>query len=130
MNGNIASKERRILVVEDAAVIRDLLVAIFASAGYQATAVQDAREAPAVARRIRPHLITLDCGRADRRRTDVLRALAADPTTAPIPVVVISASAVDRGPDDTGPIARTFRKPFDPEAVIQAVNTLAGEAHS
>ncbi|MCW2855617.1 MAG: sensor protein [Marmoricola sp.] len=49
-----------------------------------------------LARRYRPTLILLDLNLADLPGVDVLRELRADPTTATIPVVVISADAMPR----------------------------------
>ena len=124
----IPSHQRRILVVEDSGVIRELLVYLFRSAGYQTTAAERADDAAGLARHYIPHAITLDCGQIASRQADVLRALAADPV-----------HGLHTGRDHlrehrrlrpgrarTG--RRRFRKPFVPDAVLRAVDELVRDS--
>lgn len=60
----------------------------------------------------KPDLVILDLALPGLDGYEVLRMLKADPSTAEIPVLVVSASAFDRPADVSGFIA-ALRKPFD-----------------
>ena len=60
----------------------------------------------------KPDLVILDLSLPGMDGYDILRAIKADPTTAEIPVLVVSVSRFDRPADVAGFVA-ALRKPFD-----------------
>jgi len=83
----------RILVVDDVATNRIILKAKLSLACYDVLLAADGRAALAVAAAARPDLILLDLTMPDIDGLQVLRRLKADPETAPIPVIVVTAHA-------------------------------------
>ena len=59
-----------------------------------------------------PDLVILDLSLPGMDGYDILRAFKADPTTAEIPVLVVSVHPFER-PDDVGGFVAALRKPFD-----------------
>lgn len=60
----------------------------------------------------KPDLVILDLSLPGMDGYDILRAMKSDPTTADIPVLVVSVNQFDR-PDDVGGFVAALRKPFD-----------------
>lgn len=60
----------------------------------------------------RPDLVILDLALPDIDGYEVLRTIKADPTTADVPVLVVSASPFQRPPEIEGFVG-ALRKPFD-----------------
>ncbi len=81
-----------ILVVDDDPKIQRMLKQHLSAAGYTVFLAKDGREGLALARKIRPKLITLDILMPEMDGWEVLRSLKADPGTAGIPVVMTSVS--------------------------------------
>src|SRR6478736_7358070 len=82
----------RILVVEDQDSIRRMIEALVQARGYDVTAVASGTKALDVAMTNPPHLVLLDLnlpGQFDG--FEVCRRLRADPLTANVPVIIISA---------------------------------------
>jgi len=80
-----------VLVVEDSKFLRANREHILKKAGYLVVTAVDGMEALAVARERLPDLILLDMMLPKLDGPSVLRALKADPATAKIPVVVVTA---------------------------------------
>lgn len=83
----------RILVVDDVATNRIVMKVKLASACYSVDQAGSGAAALAAARDNKPDLILLDVMMPDMSGLDVCRALKADPATADIPVVLITALA-------------------------------------
>jgi len=81
----------RILVVDDDRATRDLLEAVLTDAGYEVTLVPGGPAALAAVATAPPALILLDLRMPGMSGLEVCRALKRDPTTAPIPVLVVTA---------------------------------------
>jgi DNA-binding response OmpR family regulator len=79
-----------VLVVEDDAGARELLRTYLEQGGYRVAAVADGASAVEQARALRPAAITLDVIMPGRDGWEVLQALKDEPTTADIPVVIVS----------------------------------------
>ncbi|MGA2360345.1 MAG: response regulator [Terriglobales bacterium] len=79
-----------ILVVEDSRFIRTTIKQVLVEAGFGVVDVSDGEEALRLARNGRPHLIILDMLLPKMGGELVLRFLKHDPTTASIPVIVVS----------------------------------------
>ena len=82
-----------VLVVEDDPGVAALLAEVLAGAGYAPTTTDSALGAAALARRLRPAVVLLDLGLPYRSGGALLGDLKADPATAGIPVLVVSALA-------------------------------------
>ena len=79
-----------VLLVEDSKLLRTNSERILKKAGYLVVTAVDGMEALTVARESRPDLILLDMMLPKLDGPSVLQALKADPTTAQIPVVVVT----------------------------------------
>jgi CheY-like chemotaxis protein len=112
----------RVLIVEDDRDIRETLVELLASAGYETAQAANGRDALDAARHARPQLIVLDLMmpvmdgwqfRSEQRR---------DPALAPIPVIVISACDPSAALD-----ADLFlQKPFPMDRLVAEAARLLG----
>jgi CheY-like chemotaxis protein len=80
-----------ILVVEDDPDIVEVLRCLLHDAGYQ-VATTDAEAAPSQAQGRRPHLILLDILMPGMDGVEVIQRLQADPATAHIPIIAMSAT--------------------------------------
>ncbi len=109
----------KVLVVDDQLEIRELIQSLLELHGYQTYSAVDGVEAVELARTLRPHLITLDLAMPRRDGHAVLADLAADPALARIPVVVVSAYAVDLA--RTPQVVEVLHKPFDAFELVSAV---------
>jgi two-component system, cell cycle response regulator DivK len=88
----------RVLVVEDNPVNLELLTALLEEAGCQVLSAESAAAGLQLAAAERPVLILMDIQLPDMTGYEVTRWLKADPATAAIPVVAITAQAM-RGDD-------------------------------
>ena len=110
-----------ILVIEDDPDHQRLLIDVLELAGYAVTATDCALGAAALARRLQPDLILLDLALPYRSGALLLAELKADPRTATIPVIVVSAFT-DALPDKRrARAAAVISKPFSPLALLEAV---------
>ena len=116
----------RILVVEDDAPLARVLTYQLRKAGHAPIVARDGETALREAR-AHPDLILLDLGLPDISGYDVLRCLNREPSTARIPVVVVSANpdvatlAADGG---THAVAAILRKPVSGLELCAVVNTV------
>jgi signal transduction histidine kinase/ActR/RegA family two-component response regulator len=108
-----AQATRRVLVVDDERGDADLVVALAATYGLSAEVAASVEEATAAIVRALPSGIVLDLRLRDGRGEAILKILKADPTTAAIPVVIVTVEDDDGrsqifGADDylTKPIDR------------------------
>jgi CheY-like chemotaxis protein len=113
---------RTILVVDDESSMRFLLRMILESAGYEvveaphgAAALERAKESP-------PDLVVTDLMMPVMNGRDLVGRLRADPETARIPILLISANPRA----DVAAVDAIVGKPFHPEAVVEAARSLAG----
>jgi CheY-like chemotaxis protein len=110
---------RRVLVVDDDRDIRELLVELFASEGYEVASASDGRRALAEARARRPDVILLDLMMPVMSGWEFREAQLRDPALADIPVVVVT--AFEESLDGT----ELLRKPFLVDDVLDAVQRLS-----
>ncbi|MDO0924725.1 SpoIIE family protein phosphatase [Streptomyces sp. TG1A-8] len=83
----------RVLVADDNADMREYLARILADVGYRVDAVGDGREALDAVRRKAPDLVVSDVMMPRLDGLQLVRALRADPRTASVPVLLLSARA-------------------------------------
>jgi CheY-like chemotaxis protein len=108
----------RILVVDDEAPIRHLLLDLLADEGYDPIEAANGRVALAVIRQHRPDLVPMDVMMPELDGRAVLRALRAEPELADMPVVLMSAAhGIGAHAEDTS----FLPKPFDLDQVLAVV---------
>ena len=115
-----------VLVVEDDPVILRLLEVNFDLEGFSVLVAQDGAEGIEVAQAKRPDVIVSDIMMPKVSGLELVETLKADPTTASIPIILLSAKAqsgdlklgMDSGADDY------VTKPFEPLDLIDRVNAL------
>ncbi len=114
----------KILVVDDDARLRDLLVRYLAEQGFQVQALPDARELDKRLQRDPPHLLVLDLMLPGEDGLGVCRRLRGSGETVPIIMLTAKGEDVDRivglemGADDYLP------KPFNPRELVARINAV------
>ncbi len=120
---------KTVLVVEDDEAVSSLLVALLEERGYAAVPALDGRTAIELARKLQPHLITLDLALPGTDGHEVLESLKADPKTRDIPIVVISAFTQILPAGDRKKLAYLLGKPFDVTEVLEIVQATVGNPY-
>ena len=118
----------RILVVEDEPDNGEYLVRLLEETGFQTLLATTAAEAVRIARRERPDLVLMDVRLAEGDGRAAARELKAAAETAAIPIVAVTALALDgdreaclaAGCDDY------LSKPFRPRELLAKMRTLLG----
>ena len=108
----------RILVVEDDPDVATVVEEILTAEGYEVVHTGAAR-ALRLARELRPDVILLDYAMPDMDGAELSRRLRADPTTAAIPIILMSAHP--RAARPRIPVDAELPKPFDLEALSTVV---------
>jgi CheY-like chemotaxis protein len=124
-----ALARKTVLVVEDDEAVSSLLVALLEDRGYAAVPAMDGRSAIELARKLMPHLITLDLALPGTDGHEVLENLKANPETRDIPVVVISAFTQILPAGDRKKLAYLLGKPFDVTEVLEIVQATVGNPY-
>ena len=123
---------KRVLVVDDDRVIQQLLEVNLELEGYEVVGTaSDGREALDKIAKLKPDLVILDIMMPKMDGMAVCRHLKADPETAKIPVILLSARAQDMDIRDGLDIGANayLTKPFDPVELLDVVGRLLkGEA--
>jgi two-component system cell cycle response regulator DivK len=113
----------RVLVVEDDLDNRRIVVKVLTSAGHQMLEATDGASAIAVARREHPDVIIMDLALPGMDGWEASRRLKADPQTADIPIIALTAFAM-RGDEERAREAGCdayLSKPCRPQAIRDAV---------
>ena len=117
-----------VLVADDDPDIRELVALRLQRAGYRVETASDGLEAFDRAVELRPDLIVLDVSMPGADGFETSRRLRADPRTAHVPVIFLTARTRDedvltgyaRGGDGY------VTKPFDPQELLARVDALVG----
>jgi CheY-like chemotaxis protein len=121
-----------VLVVEDDEESRRLLCELFTLRGYDVVPAATANEAIALAAEISPRLVMMDIQLPDMTGTDALTALRADPVTARIPVVAVTAFAMQG--DRERLLAAGFdgylSKPISVHTLVDEMASLLGDGRN
>ncbi len=111
--------KKKVLVVDDEEDIQELVSYTFSKSGFQVICATTGEEAVRAARSAAPDLIVLDLMLPGIDGLDVCRLLNADPQTAPIPILMLTAkgeeadivTGLELGADDY------MTKPFSPKVL-------------
>jgi CheY-like chemotaxis protein len=123
----VAERVPRVLVVDDEAVIRQLIAINLELEGFEVHQAVDGLDALARAGELDPDVVTLDVMMPGLDGWATARRLRADPATRRARIVLISARTrpadVERAREAGADAYVT--KPFDPDDVVEAVRRLA-----
>lgn len=114
----------KILVVDDEAAIRGLLIELLGDEGYTVISASNGRMALDLAQRQRPDLIVMDVMMPELDGPETVKRLRSDAGTAAIPVVLMSA-AQHISPDSADAIA-FVSKPFNIDHLLAVVARMLG----
>ena len=126
-SGPAATGAVRVLVVDDSAPVRDLVVVNLELEGFEVRTAVDGQEGVEAAVDWRPDLITLDVVMPRLDGFGALERLRSDPRTADIPVVILTgrAQAADRDRGQALGADAYLSKPFEPAELVGVVSELA-----
>ena len=116
---------KRVLVVDDEPAIAWLLASTLQGCGYHVETSHNGRDVLALARSHQPHVVVLDVVMPEMDGFRVLEALRADPDTAQVPVLLMSAGfdpAFRQHARQEG--VAFLEKPFDWSRVVGCVESL------
>ena len=111
-----------ILVVDDDTAIRELMVTAFEDEGYHVLQAADGAQALHLVSQALPSVVVLDIQMPGIDGLEVARRLKADPATAAIPLVAVSAAAREEDVLASGCCA-FVAKPFDLVRLVSAVTS-------
>jgi two-component system KDP operon response regulator KdpE len=122
------SKRSTVLLVEDDPDLLRFAQVTLRLGGYRPVTATDGATALALARKACPHLMVLDLRLPELDGWQVLTALRAEPKTARLPLLVLTASA---GPDERGRaldagVVDYLVKPVSADALLTAVERALG----
>ncbi len=118
--------KRRVLLADDDPGLRRLIGTTLGTDEFDLLQAKDGDEALAIARRDRPALILLDVNMPGPSGFEVCRLLKADPATAGIKIVMLTARAndADRAQGREAGADDYFVKPFSPVQLLDKVYLL------
>ena len=111
---------KKILIIDDEEDVRLFLKDLMTEQGYDTVIAMNGREGLDVAVQEEPDLILLDLMMPDQTGTDFCRRLRRKGDLADTPIIVVSGYS-GRNYVLKDPVA-VFDKPFDPKALVEAVN--------
>ncbi len=120
---------RRVLVVDDEPDIREIAVmALERLAGWTVLTASGGEEALVVAEREQPEVVVLDVMMPGLDGPGTARRLAANPATAHIPVLLLTAKAMsaEKAILASEPVVGVLTKPFDPTRLAQDIEHALG----
>lgn len=133
MNTHQLGPGTTILIVDDQRDNRDMLSAMLRQEGYQTMAAESGMEAMEVIAKVAPQLILLDVSMPDMDGYAVASLLKADPKTAGIPIIMVTAHT-GRGARVVGlhtGVEDYMTKPVDaPELLLKVRNLLRLRANA
>jgi len=125
----LAKTIKKVLVVDDSETERESLRGMLSSRGYEVVTAKDAQDAFAQMERTRPDLIVMDVVMPGQNGFQVTRALARDPQTAHIPVILCTSK--DAETDRYWGLRQGAReylvKPVEPARLLACIEALTGQ---
>jgi CheY-like chemotaxis protein len=124
----MSSSLGRVLVVDDDDVIRQLITVNLELEGFEVATAVDGQDCLDKVKAVQPDVITLDIMMPRLDGWEAAGRLRADPETAGIKVVLLSARAQEADLERGSRIGvdAYLTKPFDPDELIEVVRRLAG----
>ena len=124
----MSSSLARVLVVDDDDVIRQLITVNLELEGFEVATAVDGQDCLDKVKQVRPDVITLDIMMPRLDGWEAASRLRADPETADVKVVLLSARAqeADLARGSRIGVDAYLTKPFDPDELIEVVRALAG----
>ena len=118
----------RVLLIEDEPNIIEAVRFILSRDGWRVDTHSNGATAVETVRARRPDIVILDVMLPNRSGYDILRELRADPGTATLPVLMLTArgQAKDRELAERCGVDRFMTKPFSNAEVLSSVRELAG----
>lgn len=122
------TEARHVLLIEDEANIAEAIRFVLMRDGWRVTTHGDGHDALARVRAARPDLVILDVMLPGQSGLDILAALRADPATADLPVLMLTAKgqARDREAAARAGVSRFMTKPFSNAEMLAEVRALVG----
>ncbi|QJR35939.1 response regulator [Gemmatimonas groenlandica] len=122
------SRDRTILIVEDNEDNRAIYGTMLRARGYAVLESTDGESGVATARRECPDLVLMDIGLPIMDGLDATRLLKSDPTTATIPIVVLTAHALrdERQRAQLAGVTGYLVKPVSSDELVAAVERALG----
>ena len=119
---------KRVLVIEDEPNIIQAISFILSRDGFEVDSHADGRTAIEAVERRNPDLVILDVMLPNRSGYDILQDLRADPATADLPVLMLTARGhkKDRELAERYGASRFMTKPFSNAEVLDLVREMAG----
>ena len=118
----------RVLIVDDDPAIRSLLVEALTYAGYETAAAPDGEAGVALARSGRPSVVLMDLMMPKLDGAGAIRALRADPRTAALRVIAMSAGTRLRELASQLSADSLLAKPFELDTLFDEVERQMGFA--
>ena len=117
---------RRVLLIEDEPNIVTAISFLLSRDGWEVRTHHDGADAVEVIRAARPDLVILDMLLPGRSGLDILRSLRAEPTTAGLPVLMLTARGAtrDRALAESSGASRFMAKPFSNSEILASVREL------
>src|SRR3954453_11621799 len=121
----------RVLVVDDDDVIRQLITVNLELEGFEVVTAVDGQDALDKVKEARPQVVTLDVMMPRVDGWEAAARLRADPETADIKVILLSARAqeADLQRGERIGVDAYLTKPFDPDELIDVVRRLVNAAN-
>jgi DNA-binding response OmpR family regulator len=121
--------ERTVLIIEDEKLIIVSTQMVLEAAGFRVESATNGEDGIAKARSLSPDLILLDIMMPGIDGWETLTRLKRDPETATIPVIIFTAREHARGHQKSAEMgaADYFRKPFEPDELIELVEKHVGQ---
>jgi len=118
----------RILLVEDAPFLRYAFARLLRHHGYEVMEANDGRQALECLPRFRPQMIVTDLRMPVMDGVELIQRLRADPETADLPILAITADASDRFENQAlqAGAADCLTKPFDLSILLDRLRDFEG----
>ncbi|MBI5853361.1 MAG: response regulator [Planctomycetes bacterium] len=122
--------ERTVLIIEDEKLIIVSTQMVLEAAGFRVESAVNGEEGIQKAKSTRPDLVLLDIMMPGIDGWETLTRLKRDPETSGIPVIVFTAREHARGHQKSTEMgaADYFRKPFEPDELIELVEKHIGQS--
>jgi CheY-like chemotaxis protein len=117
---------RKVLVVDDEALIRGLVSIALEDEGYHVATAGDGLDALEKARSEQPDVIVLDLMMPHMNGWEFIHAIRADPALSQTPTIVVSAAHGGAEAEELG-VQQFIAKPFDIDVLVAAVGNILSQ---